>query len=482
MALRATKATTGRTSWVWFACGAATLLVAAGWSWLSFSFIYGQGHEQRPILLFLGLYAVAWAAVLLLARPSRLSLGPGVGWILLVALLARLILLPSQLILENDVYRYVLDGQVVLSGENPYQYSPRELSLLAYHPLAEALAEPDARQVLDRIGYPEIPTIYPPSAQFAFAAGAWWGGWDWKGQRTVFLIFDLGVLVILWVLLRGFGAPPQALALYAWNPLVLKEVANSAHLDVLVVLALLAALLALRPLAKLEAGEAANSSWDDHHWLVLLAASAALAVAATGKLYPLVLAPSFCFFVVSRRGWLRGLFFGAAVVAWTVLAYLPFWDAGASEMFAGLRTYGAEWRINDSLFALISLLPINPRVVAAVVLGLFAILWPAIRRAERLNDLVAQCQTILLIWFLLMPAAFPWYALPLVGLSVLRPAAPLSRGVWVLSGMTAAYYLSFYVDYHDLSRNWFLGVRLVEYSVIFAALAWFKRVKPTATG
>ncbi len=44
--------------------------------------------------------------------------------ILAVGGLVRLVLLPSSLIQENDVYRYVLDGQVLMAAQNPYRLSP----------------------------------------------------------------------------------------------------------------------------------------------------------------------------------------------------------------------------------------------------------------------------------------------------------------------------------------------------------------------
>ena len=42
--------------------------------------------------------------------------------------------------------------------------------------------------------------------------------------------FDLGTCLLLLSLLRARGRP-AAVILYAWNPLVLKELAGSGHLD-----------------------------------------------------------------------------------------------------------------------------------------------------------------------------------------------------------------------------------------------------------
>lgn len=460
----------------WWVSGGVTVAAAVAFTGLSFSFVYGEGHAQRPILEFLCVWSLAWLAWLPLTRRSVQARGPGIGWVLGVALLARVILIPSQLILENDVYRYVLDGQVVLSGENPYRYSPRELTLLPYHPLKPALDDPEAQAVTQRIGYPEIPTVYPPLAQFSFAAGAWWGGWDWRGQRYLFLLCDLASLLLLWSLLRRLGHSVQTLALYAWNPLVLKEVANSAHVDILVVLALSAALWGMGAWAAIDESDRSSTASDStglQSRAFLLGAGGALACAVLSKLYPVVLLPAFCLFVYFRRGAKTMVTFGVATVAWIALGYAWFWEVGPDVLFAGLKTYSLEWRMNEGLFGLLSLVPVNPRLSALLLLAVFAQLTPLVGKARRLDQLSLQCVAVLLVWFLLLPAAFPWYALPLVALATLRPFHWASRGVWVLSGMIAAYYLSFYVEYHDLDRIWWHAVRLVEYAVILGSLAWF---------
>ncbi len=452
----------------------ATLGVTTCWTGISFDFVYGQAHTQRPILTFLAGYGIAWLGLLPLLRAEVFGRAPRIGWILGVALLARLILLPSELIQENDVYRYVLDGQVVLAGENPYRYAPEELALQTYHPLADDLQQPEARQVLERISYPGIPTVYPPLAQVAFASAAWWSGWDWRGQRQLFLLCDLATIFLLWKLLSVLGGPAQALVFYAWNPLVLKEIANSAHLDALVALAVLGAVSALI-CANRYGRQNRPSSGPESAWqaLFVMAAAACLAGAALAKLYPLILIPCFLAWLKQREGWHAPGVFAGTLAVFLVVGYFPFWDVGLDVLFSGLRRYASEWRMNEGLFSLLALLPFDPRTTAAVLIGSFAVLRPLLSAPERAADWIQRMQEVLLLWFLLLPAAFPWYALPLAALAVLRPFTVISRTTWVLSGMASVYYLSFYVDYHELDRNWWHGARLLEYAVILGCSAGF---------
>ena len=66
-------------------------------------------------------------------------------------------------------------------------------------------------------------------------------------------------------------------------------------------------------------------------------------------------------------------------------------------------------------------------------------------------NLIEVCQWVLLFWFLLLPAPFPWYA---VVLAALLPATPrfalTAPAVVALSGAAGLYYLSFYYEYQRL--------------------------------
>ncbi len=63
--------------------------------------------------------AFVWALHRLAARAVRAS------WILSIAALLRLCLLPLPPSLSDDVYRYLWDGRVAAFGWNPYFHAPR---------------------------------------------------------------------------------------------------------------------------------------------------------------------------------------------------------------------------------------------------------------------------------------------------------------------------------------------------------------------
>ena len=450
----------------WLAASLLVVLSCAAWTWISFQFRYGEGHADRPILTFVVLYACAWAGFFLgylqLRRGDRKA---PLLLILATALVARVLLLTSGLIQENDVYRYVLDGQVLLAGENPYEQSPMELSLLPPEPLERALSDPAAKEVISRIGYADIPTLYPPAAQAAFAAGSLISGWNWIGLRILFTLFDLALIGLIVLLLTRIGSPPSWVLLYAWNPLVLKEVTNSVHVDVLPAFFVVLLMVSLERIR----------GQGDWHWM--LAAAGSMAGGVLSKLYPILLLPAAFRYVSLVSGGKKAVTLAAVSLAGIALGYLPFSPLGLDRLTDGLRSYSEHWRMNQGAFDLLEVLLPQPRLACGILILAVAVAVPWVRLRSRglPVELIEVCQWVLLFWFLLLPAPFPWYA---VVLAALLPATPrfalTAPAVVALSGAAGLYYLSFYYEYQQLPEAWWTWTRLSEHGLIWGTLvfAW----------
>ena len=91
--------------------------------------------------------------------------------------------------------------------------------------------------ILKRIHYGEYSTIYPPVSQAVFFMTMKWFPATASVEahivfiKSVLVIFDLLVLALVVGLLRQMKIHIGWLILYAWNPLVVKEIANGGHLD-----------------------------------------------------------------------------------------------------------------------------------------------------------------------------------------------------------------------------------------------------------
>jgi len=291
-----------------------------------------------------------------------------------------------------------------------------------------------------------------------FAAGAWLTPWSWFGQRIVFMLCDIATIVLLLALLTRFQLPRAWVVLYAWNPLILKEIVNSAHLDSLATVCLLAAIYAA----------ARNADRSTLHWPILC--GLALAGAVLAKLYPALLIPAFAAFWIKQHGGVHSAAAFLAVFAATVFVfYVPFLSVGVDALTEGFRRYAGEWRRNDGAFALLAALTSHARTAYAgiVTVGALCGAFYIFRRDASIAGLIATIQITLLGWLLLLPAPYPWYATSLLAVCVLRPR------FWaiVLSGALAVYYYSFIHEYRAHPTNWLYVSQAIEHGAIWLAVA-----------
>lgn len=368
------------------------------------------------------------------------------------ALLFRLTLVGAAPSLSDDVYRYLWDGRVQAAGINPYAFPPDADELT---PLRDA--------DWARVNHREVATVYPPLAQGLFGAvhavapGLF-------GLKAALVGCDLALIAALWRLLAARGLDPRRVALYAWHPLPVVEIAGSGHVDVLGVLLLVLALLFLVR--------------ERRH-----ASALALAAAALAKVVPLVCVPAFwgCWARPGARGWRRWLDpRPRAPLAWlpvaAAAAYVPFAGAGPG-LWSGLRTFAEKWRFNDSLYGLVYALLADPApgwawddraLLAArwLCLGLLAL--AAVVVATRCADPVRACLWLFGVQLLLAPTVHPWYALWLVpglALSFEAPWVALSWLVFLAYEVLAGYRATGLWE----EAAW---VRWAEYGPVYALLAW----------
>ena len=447
------------------------MLLYGAVAWLSHSFLYGQGHLQRPIVLFLcvyvGIFIVYFFAVRELVRVEQAkarSLRSVLLVILGFGLLFRCVLFFSNPIQEDDFYRYLWDGKVVASGLNPYQFAPLAIqeqlgkkAVSAEHKPYVQLAEQDPHMsfVLSRVNHPDIPTIYPPFTQAIFGLAAWLAPGSLAALRIVFLVFDLGVCALLLVLLRQLSLSPLLVGVYAWSPLVIKETMNSAHYDVVPTFCLVLALV----LMVQGRGVLAHLS---------------LAGAVLGKLYPLLLLPVFLARMRKAHGSGAALL-GLLTVGVVLLGgYAPFWQVGEA-LWTGTRTFAEQWQTNSLLFPGIVALADERGLANALVGGVLGGTAILVSYRSAVQDkypddnlqFVWSAGLIMGLLFLLSPVGNPWYFVWLVPFLCVFPV----RSGLFLSGLLSLYYLSFYYIYRGQPET-FQWIVWLEYLPFYALLAW----------
>ena len=246
---------------------------------------------------------------------------------------------------------------------------------------------------------------------------------------------------------------------YWWNPLLIKEFANSAHVDALLITFLLGVLLLT--LKRKTVG-----------------ACVCLAAAVGIKIWPLLLLP--IVLKASVSGWrarVRGFLLFAILVG---LQSLPILISGGND--SGFLAYAGIWEMNDALFMairwgvqravdLFSLgsehVAMTTRVGVGLLTALVASLVSLRARVED-HSVVFAFLLITACVFALSPTQFPWYYTWVVAFLVLRSCFALV----LLTPLLSLYYTRFYFDARD-QVDWFdFGVVWLEYIPVWLAILW----------
>ena len=344
-------------------------------------------------------------------------------------------------IYEDDFFRYLWDGYRFATAGTPYGISPEALFLDETVPSA-------LRAVLDQINHPELPTIYGPTTQALFLFGYYLQPGSVAVLQALLIAVDL---LAVGLLLRL--APARNVLLYAWCPLVVKEIAFTAHPDGLGVCLLLAAVvLATR---------------NRERW-----AAVCLGLAAGAKIFALILAP----LVLIRARRTTWCWFAATLAA----LYVPFAVMGATG-FESLVVFAREWEFNSALFGLFAaaLSPTQAKVVLGVAC---AALWTwYYRRLRREGATVPRGDWVFGAFFLAAPVINAWYLLWLLPFAAVYP----SRWAWTASVAVLLSYITGLTlgDYgmQAYAQPWW--VRPLEFGIIGLALLWdFMRHPRSRTG
>lgn len=492
---------------------------------LSRHFHHGVAGTERPIIAVLMLLSTAFGLYLVAIRLVRRSPDSRRTMAIIIgaAVIYRAVLLFSLPIQEVDIYRYLWDGSVSRAGVSPFRYAPSEIlaaesrtssdeELRKLVQLRDDNAVP--AQILQRVHYGDLPTVYPPTSQLVFAAAAWTSPVNASvfarivTMKAWLVAFDLATIAVVIGLLHVCNQPATLVIIYAWCPLLLKEIANSGHLDAIAVFLTTLAVYLAAICVKRTVSESIASQ---RLWIWAITAALVLALAVGAKLYPIVLAPLLLAVVAKSCSWRAALSFAGVfvVTTWFVLwPLLPRCVTGVNEArprfdmplpasspppaaerdpSRGVAAFLRRWEMNDFIFLVLveNLEPrtgdapdqvpwftVVPNTMRQAFVTRIAATWNV--RPQEVPFLAARLLTglaflflaawfawhvlrkggverfceaafLTLAWFwLLCPTQNPWYW------TWALPLLPFARGrAWLaVSGLTMLYYLRFWLAYH----------------------------------
>lgn len=522
--------------WVSGWSGLHRLIVAQGVLYLLLAilaerFDFHSPFPQRPILGVVALLIIA-SGLQLASLWSALRIPDQAGLyttILVPAVVFRVFLLPTLPIQEVDIYRYLWDGTVTSAGVSPYQFSPQQVLDATDSPEADPRLRhlvqvrdrsPAMQEVLRRVHFGELTTLYPPVSQAVFALAGFVSSPTTSVRekltllKGILVLFDLATLGLVMAILKVAKRHMAWSITYAWSPLVLKEFANSGHLDSIAVFLTTAAVYVWVRLRQAEPNRMRAAPVACVGFLLGLAVGA--------KLYPVVLLPYMVGRFACESRWkaagvlivtcglmsvvcLSSMFEDRPTESEVTVPSNPLFESSSSAppppTGSGLTVFLSRWEINDLPFMVIVenlrpdrialpnqtaparpwfvLLPNAWRSAGAsvlsqmshrpigdatfltarlITLAIYGLLWIAlISRHSRFDGIESDLRGVFLTlaWFwALSPTMNPWYwtwALPFV------PFA--GRRAWqAVSGVVLLYYLRFWCLYH-LSTTTVAGCR-----------------------
>ena len=370
----------------------STVLIAvSGTAYLAAMIVMGVTRPPLGQPLFFACAAVgvaAYAAILVQTWRSPGERRPLFVVAILFALAFRVPLTVAPVNSDNDMIRYLWDGRVQTLGLNPYSVVPAD----------EAVAFTHTDQTRD-MPSAQARTPYPPAAQLFFRLVVSIRDAVWV-MKLALVLCDLLTILVLWRWLIATGRSEWLALTYAWNPLVVLEVAHSGHIDGLGALWI-----------------AAAAFWLSRRRTAL--ATVAFVLAVTTKLLPVVLVP-----LLWRRITFRDGLLGAGLF---VLLYLPF--ASGVDVLFGIQNVVQHVRFNGPVFRLfMGLTSADGAARIALGLGLLTAAWCRWKLAD---DDPAAWAWPMAVAIACAPVIYPWYLLYLTPFLLFPTTLPLA--LWTCS-------------------------------------------------
>ena len=255
------------------------------------------------------------------------------------------------------------------------------------------------------------------------------------------VFFDILTLLVLAALLRSWGLNLARLIIYAWNPLVIFEIAYSGHLEGVTVFLITAALYLYTTRKK-------------------MAAIFMLALSASVKLYPALLLAAF----LNRGNRLKGMIIFSSTI---ILLYLPFIGAGTKlSGFLPVYLNNPYESFNLGLkYLLMGLMPgLEYRVLSRLFIFALAIAGLVVFFKHKENMQAVRYGYLLTgLLMILMPASLhPWYVVSVIPFLVIYP-----NPAWLIFSCTVSLSYLKYTSPQGIMPMWVL---LAEYLPLFVML------------
>ncbi|MGB1297143.1 MAG: glycosyltransferase 87 family protein [Psychrobium sp.] len=321
-----------------------------------------------------------------------------IRWLLVVAVLARVLLIDAGSYASNDVDRYLFDGRIAVEGLDPYRVSHDALQLQELRAQWQPPSE-----------HAKYVTLYPPLALGLFSLAASFGlehallAW-----KLIILSASLATLFISAKVLEHAGKL-QHLSLIAFSPLLILEANIGLHIDAISTFTVVAALYL----------------WQRQR---IALTGIAIGLGTAIKVVPIMLLLPLIFTLPSVKAAAKLVVSSLVTV---VVIYLVTLNLGLHPV-GSIGVFFEKWRFAAPLFVTLDqmfngyqILIIMLIFAAVLALCIALFLWKKSLWKERQwqdkSQLFFAAQIAVAIPLLISPVIFPWYLMPLLPLLALAP-------------------------------------------------------------
>lgn len=354
-------------------------------------------------------------------------------------MLLRVLLIASVPKLSDDIFRFVWDGRLLTSLEDPYKHLPAYFLDKNIDGIDQALYA--------QLNSKEYFSIYPPLNQVIFFIGALFSPnsivWSTIVIRVVLLLFELGNIRLIQKLLTHYRLPQKYGLIYALNPLVILELTGNLHFEAIVIFFLLQALWLYEQ--------------NKLHWSAVF-----FGLSVATKFIPLIVLP----LLIRKIGLKKTTVYGLIVLATLAISFLPLINtAHVWAIWDSVSLYFQKFEFNGSIYYLArwygfeteghNIIAKSGRWMMYATFGTI-VLYSLISRKR--TDWPRQMVWVWLLYLLFATTVHPWYVIPLLAVSVFSNIRfPL---LWS--------YLIFltYINYSGGEYQDRLDVVMIEYGVL----------------
>lgn len=424
-----------------------------------FSYSLDRTETTKLLLLYSGMFVCAYLLIKTTGFYTSASISTGFRGLVFASVLFRLVFLLAIPNLSQDFYRFIWDGQLILSGLNPYLSTPdmqMEFGALSNFPnlseLHSGMGSLSARNF----------TNYPPLNQFCFALANLFPGKSILssviGLRLIIITADLGTLYFGKKLLEKLKLPTNKIFWYILNPFIIIELTGNLHFEGVLVFFLVLSLYLL-----------SHGKW--------LQSAIFIAFSISIKLIPLMLLPLFFkwFKTEDNKINLAALLKYYSAVGLTILLlFIPFFSTEFITNYS--QTIGlwfGNFEFNASIYYLLrevgyAITGYNEIAIISKILPVISVLIILYLAFFRKNNTIPSLSSSMLLaltcYLFLSTTVHPWYLTTLVALCVFTSYRfPL---VWSFL-IILSYFAYSNTDYKE--NFWII---VLEYTVVFLVFIW----------